>query len=268
MVLLVVLIALLVYLGAAGGTTPSGPPPGGQILPEGVPVAPRGLMRPRFTPASGRRVITPATGQHYWSDPSPPVRDLNGTYHIFAARRSAAGAVGAVIVHFQCSSPDLAAPSATWSGGEVVLSPNASGWDDGGVFSPGAALDAVNGTWSLYYSGVARGPRGNAGSKAGGYTNAWVGLASSPSPIGPFTRAYGGAAVVLGGGSAPSHGGAGVQYAYANGAIPAGGDLGSHNSTVAAAELHCNLDPMCKGFTFQVAVGETVILLTPPLHPY
>ena len=46
-------------------------------------------------------------------------------------------------------------------------------------------------------------------------------------------------------------GAAGVKYAYTNGAIPAGGDLGSRNTTVAAAELHCNLDPMCKGFTFR-----------------
>ena len=165
-------LLLLLLLHGAGATTPSGPPPGGRILPEATPVAPRGLMLPRIN-GSGHVITSPGTGRHWFSDPSPPVRDLNGTYHLFVARSVSAGAAGSVIVHFECSSAaDLAAPSATWSGGEVVLSPNASGWDSGGVFSPGAAFDAINGTWSLYYAGaIKQAPF------------AWVGLASSSSPM-------------------------------------------------------------------------------------
>ena len=60
-------------------------------------------------------------------EPSPPLRDLNGTYHLFATRRHAAAVnKGAVIVHFESSD------GAEWTGGEVVLSPSDSGWDSGG----------------------------------------------------------------------------------------------------------------------------------------
>lgn len=242
---------LLLASATANGLRPSGPPPGGRVLPEGVPVAPRGAMQPKLTrapaAAAGSR-ITSRSG--VWLDePSPPLRDANGTYHMFATSRPAAaseggaptGYVGAQIVHFQAA--DLASP---WTGGEVVLRANATGggWDSGGVFAPGAAFNPTNGTWSLFYSGVS----------AASPTFAWLGLASSVSPSAAFRRAYRGAAVVRGyspAGASTNHSDA--AYIFANGAIPAGGDLGNRNTTVAGAELHCNTDPMCKGFTFEGA---------------
>ncbi len=146
--------------------------------------------------------------------------------------------VGAEIVHFQTK--DLDKP---WVGGEVVLSASTGdGWDSAGVFSPGAAFNAVNGTWALYFSGISSASSG-----------VWLGLASSSSPSGGFVRAFGGDAVIIGWDARGARGnGSGTSaYEYQNGAIPAGGDLGTHNTTVAGAELHCSADPMCKGFTFE-----------------
>ena len=209
---------------------PSGPPPGGRVLPELPPVVPKGALQPKLVLDGGSVVAELSDG---WLDePSPPIRDLNGTYHLFATRRHAAAVnKGAVIVHFESSD------GAEWTGGEVVLSPSVSGWDSGGVFSPGAAINAINATWSLYYSGI-----------AAGSSDAWLGLATSASPSAAFVRAGNGSAVVQGFGGTTNGSG---SYVYAHGAIPAGGDLGSRNTTVAAAELHCSADPMCKGFTFR-----------------
>jgi|EP01049_Picozoa_sp_SAG25_P009281 hypothetical protein len=270
-----VLAVLVAVAAAADGTTamarsPSGdgPPPRGRILPEGTPVAPRGLLQPVLNSSSSNRSSSSAVAltrsQHYWFDePSPPVRDANGTFHLFATRRPMpqGGGVaappgsmaGAVIVHFESADGE----PGSWRGGEVVLSPNASGWDNGAVFSPGAAFDAVNGTWAIFYSGLP------AGKPAGEVPMSSIGLASSTLPSTGFVRAFGGKAVIVGGSGDGHTTPSGAQYVYTNGAIPAGGDLGFANTTVAAAELHCNLDPMCKGFTFhgpsKNPIGKTKI---------
>jgi hypothetical protein len=236
-------LLFLVLLGRASGLRPSGPPPGGRVLPEANPVVPPGCVAPTLAAASGGVPVAQSSDGGWLSEPSPPLRDANGTYHMYATQRKAGGGasmVGAEIVHFQSTS--LEQP---WSGGEVVLSASATagGWDSAGVFSPGAAFNAVNGTWALYYSGVSSATSG-----------AWLGLASSASPSGGFVRASGGRAAVRGwsaGGGGANSSAAASAYVYENGAIPAGGDLGTRNTTVAGAELHCSTDPMCKGFTFE-----------------
>ena len=236
-------LLFLVLLGRASGLRPSGPPPGGRVLPEANPVVPPGCVAPTLAAASGGVPVAQSSDGGWLSEPSPPLRDANGTYHMYATQRKAGGGasmVGAEIVHFQSTS--LEQP---WSGGEVVLSASATagGWDSAGVFSPGAAFNAVNGTWALYYSGVSSATSG-----------AWLGLASSASPSGGFVRASGGRAAVRGwsaGGGGANSSAAASAYVYENGARPAGGDLGTRNTTVAGAELHCSTDPMCKGFTFE-----------------
>ena len=177
---------LLPMTGLAAELRPSGPPPGGRVLPEADPVIPPGCVAPTLATTLGKVVAESAIGG-WLEEPSPPLRDANGTYHMYATQRKAgttgSSMVGAEIVHFQTASLEL-----PWTGGEVVLSPSKKvSWDSAGVFSPGAAFNAVNGTWSLYYSGV------SSSSSA-----AWLGLASSDMPSGRFSRVAGGRAAVRG----------------------------------------------------------------------
>ena len=151
---------------------------------------------------------------------------------------------GASIVHFWTPPSKSAAAPTGWKGGGAVLNASsAQGFDSLGVFSPGVAANALNGTWTLFYAGASHAAPGT-----------WsIGAATATSAGGPFTRAYGGKPAIAAG-AAP--GNSKAKYTAEVGAIPAGGDLFSLNTTIADAEVRCSANALCRGFTFDTPAAN------------
>ena len=73
------------WVGCTSALRPSGPPPGGRVLPEADPVIPPGCLAPALQTSGAVLVIRSSSGG--WLDePSPPLRDANGTYHMCVLR--------------------------------------------------------------------------------------------------------------------------------------------------------------------------------------
>ncbi len=77
--------ALAWWTGCALALRPSGPPPGGKVLPEADPVIPPGCLAPALQ-ASGGVVVARSSSGNWLDEPSPPLRDANGTYHMYTFR--------------------------------------------------------------------------------------------------------------------------------------------------------------------------------------